>query len=963
MSCNSLRFVGIEDVTIIQGEGIDLESGVEAYDANGDAIPFTVKPDTIEKCDVGTHVVKYSAAGYGGEGGKIHLCGENEAHIPPQCNRDVIVANRTITIEQADPPTIEGIEDISLDVGETFDVMEGVSATDALGNPVPVTWKGIGDDEVQSEYMAAFSTDLAPNDLKSLEVGFEPYQDLSHGVPSPSNVCPISGYTEVQAHLNGVNMWSDRFADYTKPVDYMIFPIKLEIGQTYTISVRNTGEIVTGCVVGIVQDGTQFSDFVFPSVWDFVHSDGMVYPEDFDYTIDSTWTDPKLVVYCSDETQFNELFDNYDIQIKLGATPSTYEPYQGTIHTQQFDQTVYGGTYDFVNGALSVEWDILDLGTLDWHPASASRWFAGVIGIKTDDTVLGNPNHLLSDYYVATQNIVDPSTLTNGQMTQEAGTAVGVIWIKDTAYDGATAEQVKQSMSGRHLAYRVDRTRSIQFEPQQIQTIEEENYVWSEDGSVKVIFTKTFTDEEVTFPTNGYYEITYEAEDECGNKTTAIRQISVEVLRTVLYSDGTFIINETFEDMASNRALYGNEAYTYPPLDAENDYVFRLSTQAPWHRERGLVQKAKIGSPIQPTSTAHWYESMTWLFDVDLTNIDTSNTTSMANMFAYCQNLYEIDLSMFDTSNVTNMFNMFGSCTNLVELDLATFDTSSVTDFRQMFAYCNRLANLNISGFDTSNATNMASMFLYCSGLTSIDLSGFNTAKVVDMTSMFSSCTNLASLDLSSFNTQSVETMKHMFSYCNGLTTLDLSMFITESLTNINAMFDHCSNLETVDMSNFDTSNVRDMAFLFNECRKLTSARLESFDTSMVETMMWMFSNCGSLVELDISNFATPRVTTMANMFNGCTLLELLAICRFETSNVTNMNKMFNRCASLSNIYASDYFVTYNVTDDTDMFLGDTSLVGELGTAYDPNYVGKEYARIDREDTPGYFYGCPDMSE
>ena len=42
-------------------------------------------------------------------------------------------------------------------------------------------------------------------DAKSAIVTLEPIQDLSHGDPSPTNLCPISGHSSVTAYRAGVN--------------------------------------------------------------------------------------------------------------------------------------------------------------------------------------------------------------------------------------------------------------------------------------------------------------------------------------------------------------------------------------------------------------------------------------------------------------------------------------------------------------------------------------------------------------------------------------------------------------------------------------------------------------------------------------------------------------------------------------------------------------------------------------
>ena len=154
------------------------------------------------------------------------------------------------------------------------------------------------------------------------------------------------------------------------------------------------------------------------------------------------------------------------------------------------------------------------------------------------------------------------------------------------------------------------------------------------------------------------------------------------------------------------------------------------------------------------------------------------------------------DLSKYDTSNITSMYQMFGGCSSLTSLDLSKFDTTKVTSMSTMFNTCSGLTSLDLSNFDTSKVNNMNSMFYNCSGLTELDLSKFDTTKVTDMSYMFSSCEKLTTLDLSNFDTSKVTSMNNMFSYCSGLTSLDLS--------------------------SFDTANVNSMSYMFRRCNKLT---------------------------------------------------------------------------------------------------------------------------------------------
>ena len=103
-----------------------------------------------------------------------------------------------------------------------------------------------------------------------------------------------------------------------------------------------------------------------------------------------------------------------------------------------------------------------------------------------------------------------------------------------------------------------------------------------------------------------------------------------------------------------------------------------------------------------------------------------------------------------------------------------------------------------------------------------------------------------------------------------------------------------------------------------------------------------------------MSNFDTSNVTDMSNMFRD-TLFTTLDLSSFNTSKVTSMDGMFYN-SKVKTIYASNNFITDNVTSSTHMFKEATNLVGGNGTKYNSSYVNKTYARIDGgAELPGYF--------
>ena len=241
------------------------------------------------------------------------------------------------------------------------------------------------------------------------------------------------------------------------------------------------------------------------------------------------------------------------------------------------------------------------------------------------------------------------------------------------------------------------------------------------------------------------------------------------------------------------------------------------------------------------------YDKMNDILDVDLSNFDTSQVTTMNQMFNSMEKLTSLDLSNFDTSKVTNMYAMFSDMRSLTTLNLSSFDTSKVTNMRSMFLDVSRLTSLNISNFNTSKVTDMGLMFYDMSSLTSLNLSNFNTSKVTDMRAMFHYVSRPTSLNLSSFDTSKVTNMRGMFFGMSGLTSLNLSNFNTSKVTDMGYMFYDMSGLTSLNLSNFDTYNVTDMDHMFalsyEDKDKLEIYVNNDFDTAQLSYFSNMFTN------------------------------------------------------------------------------------------------------------------------
>ena len=337
-----------------------------------------------------------------------------------------------------------------------------------------------------------------------------------------------------------------------------------------------------------------------------------------------------------------------------------------------------------------------------------------------------------------------------------------------------------------------------------------------------------------------------------------------------------------FDTEQKARAYADSTAHYFGNIEGE---IYSNSDERPWYSVRKNIITVTFFDRISPKNTAFWFDDLSNLTTfTNMSNLDTSQSTSMRNMFARCLKLTSLDLSTFNTSKVTNMEGMFAG-------DYYTGENMSLTEIK------------GLDKFDTSNVTRMMDMFLRCSNLTTIDVSNFDTSNVTTTHAMFYGCRKLQSLNLSKFNTEKVTDMFAMFFCCFSLTSLDVSSFNTSKVTNMESMF----------AGDYNTGE--EMAL-----REIKG--LEKFNTSSVTSMWDMFLNCSKLTSLNVSSFNTSNVKNMQGIFYGCSSLTTLDISNFNTRNATNMKMFFYNCSRLTTIYVSYTGWSTSQADASEMFYG-----------------------------------------
>ena len=454
-------------------------------------------------------------------------------------------------------------------------------------------------------------------------------------------------------------------------------------------------------------------------------------------------------------------------------------------------------------------------------------------------------------------------------------------------------------------------------------------------------------------------------------------------------------VGDAFEGKTATEVYEGVEKASYNATDG-----------APWSGHAADIASVTVADEgVAPVSTAYWLKGASKLKSVNLTGLDTSQTTCMDGMFDGCSSLESLDLSSMSTRRVASMSAFLGGCDSLAELslgsefawigedcypptgdwkqgstgtdyaesDIPTNKTDKYTRTKTAFAvysaddqsltFYKRFATPAAGGvFEGKTATGVYTGFEtqqfdgYLSNVPWLSYqSNVKTVTVADegiapvsTANWFYSFTNVESINLSKLDTRNVTSMYCMFRGCKTLTTLDVSSFSTANVTDMGSMFDGCSALTSLDLSSFDTGNVWKTASMFCNCKALTTLDVSSFDTANVKYMGCMFCNCKALTSLDVSSFDTGSVTDMDSMFDGCSALTSLDLSSFDTTNVTNMRSMFFDCEALTALGVSS-FATEKVTNMYGMFYNCGSLTSLDVSSFDTGKV---------TDMGSMFYGC-----
>lgn len=382
-----------------------------------------------------------------------------------------ICGDRGITIPQDSCRSIrfEGVDDTEINQGACIDLTEGVHAYDGDGSEIPFT--------------------VSPSEIGCCDVG--EHEITYKAVGKGNKMLPSFCIDKYAVHATDCGLM-------TKAVTRLVtvlqaLPPKI-IGAVRTIIAPSTIFDPLGDVSGIDDNGNE-TEVTYEGRYDVSAGEGEIvtFESDIEQNAksvvvhiepvqDGTGTpSPTNIRPISgwDEVKTYVSADEiYEVGLKVDYENRTFtrlgdavgktqgSDFNGEVkYTTSLGRTVYGGTLDVVSGMLTVD--------------------RGYIASYNGETL--------------------PSTWTSDRDVYASGTTPSI---------------------GAEVVYKLSTPQTYQLTPQEVRTLLGTNNVWSDAGTVEIVYSKPIGG-ATQFDIKGVYPITYHTEDECGNETTVTRELIV----------------------------------------------------------------------------------------------------------------------------------------------------------------------------------------------------------------------------------------------------------------------------------------------------------------------------------------------------------------------------------------------------------------------------------------------------
>lgn len=204
----------------------------------------------------------------------------------------------------------------------------------------------------------------------------------------------------------------------------------------------------------------------------------------------------------------------------------------------------------------------------------------------------------------------------------------------------------------------------------------------------------------------------------------------------------------------------------------------------------------RTDSPVE--NMEKYFENLTNVTYINATNLITSTTKKVVNMFKNCQKLVTIDgMNTWDCSNIVNVSGMFYLCKSLTQLDLNMFNYSIIDDFINFLNACSSLTNLDFSNFKINTIRSCDGIF-YELGMSELTLDNSGVDKYVNLYRSMNFLPNATSVTLKNFKLSSLK--QQFYAGCTKLTSVS---------------YINCTMSDTCDVNEYTFNNLPIVNFDF----------------------------------------------------------------------------------------------------------------------------------------------------
>lgn len=308
------------------------------------------------------------------------------------------------------------------------------------------------------------------------------YPQLEYGSTATSyapysNICPISGWSEVKVYVTGVNVWDEQW-------EVGILYSSGEVGAGNRVVSKNFIPIIPNEKYCYSKSDTNDGRCAFYDA----NKNLIVYYVDFaydrKYTVDGRsvleFTTPQnacFMKFCT-STTYGTTYNN-DISISYPSTDTAYHASVGiTEYPVSLGQTVYGGTLDVVSGVLTVNRVLLTATSCSSTSTASTGIKYAIVPITQPGKAESSSNRCISSIYKLTTSA--PST--SGWFRQQPSQ----FYVFDNRFtDKATADSILASEKPQFV-YELATPTIVQLTPTEVKTLLGSNSVWADSGDIAV---------------------------------------------------------------------------------------------------------------------------------------------------------------------------------------------------------------------------------------------------------------------------------------------------------------------------------------------------------------------------------------------------------------------------------------------------------------------------------------------